>query len=226
MNRTIQFAVGEFYHLYNRGNDKRVIFRDENDRTRFIHLLFLCNSAQPVVYKTIPAHRVFLFKREEPLVDIGAYCLMPNHFHLLVYERIPHGITMFMKKLSTAYSMYFNLRNNRTGKLFEGVFKAQHISDDQYLRYLYAYIHLNPIKLIEPKWRENGIQRIKRARTFLERFPYSSYLNYKDIARKENAILNIDAFPDYFSEKHTFDDLIQDWLQFNQANPRCHLGLA
>ena len=213
MNRTIRFSVGEFYHLYNRGNDRRVIFRNNDDHTRFIHLLFLCNDNQSLVYKTVPPHGIFLFKRKQSLVDIGAYCLMPNHFHLLVRERIPNGITMFMKKLSTAYSMYFNLKNNRTGKLFEGAFRAEHVDDDQYLRYLYAYIHLNPVKLVELYWKENGIKNIKRASNFLKKFQYSSFLDYTGRKREEGAILDRTYFPDYFLERHSFDNFINDWLE-------------
>ena len=212
MNRKISFAVGEFYHIYNRGNDKKIIFRDEKDRIRFTHLLFLCNNIQPVVYKTILSRDIFNSPRKQLLVDIGAYCLMPNHFHILIYERAQNGISIFMKKISTAYSMYFNLKNKRTGKLFEGVFKAQHVNDDQYLRYLYAYIHLNPIKLVEPKWEGQHIKNINQAKAFLKKFSHSSFLDYTGYARKAGSILSKNAFPEYFSEKHSFTDFVDDLI--------------
>src|SRR3989338_5483185 len=100
---------------------------------------------------------------------------MPNHFHLLLKEIEMGGISQFMGKLSTAYSMYFNKKYERTGSLFEGRFKSSRIANDNYLHYLFAYIHLNPIKLIEPMWKEKGINDFARAKEFLGRYNYSSY---------------------------------------------------
>ena len=91
---------------------------------------------------------------------------MPNHFHILVKEKIENGISKFMGKLTTGYSMYFNKRYDRTGSLFQGVFKSVHADSDEYLKYLFAYIHLNPIKLINPEWKENGIKDKNRANAF------------------------------------------------------------
>jgi putative transposase len=213
MNRNFQFSVGEFYHIYNRGNDKRNIFLDNADRCRFIKLLFLCNSKNPIVFKTIPTPRAFLFQRGSQLVDIGAYCLMPNHFHLLVKEKSENGISNFMKKLLTAYSMYFNLKNKRTGKLFEGAFKAKHIYEDVHLEYLYAYIHLNPIKLLEPKWQEVGIKNKGRAANYLKQFNFSSYPDFIGEQRAEGKILNRAGFPKYFTKSIEFSKLINTWLQ-------------
>lgn len=218
MNRNFQFSVGEFYHIYNRGNDKRNIFLDDADRRRFVKLLFLCNGTNPVIFKTIPATHLFLFKRGLQCVDIGAYCLMPNHFHLLVKEKMENGISNFMKKLSTAYSMYFNLKNRRTGKLFEGVFKAKHIRDDEHLKYLHAYIHLNPIKLLEPKWKEAGIKDKKQAAIYLKKFRFSSYLDFMGQSREEKRILNQGGFPKYFARPIEFPALINEWL--DASNPR------
>jgi len=95
--------------------------------------------------------------RGEQLVNIVTYCLMSNHFHLLIYEKTEGGISKFMQKVTTAYTMYFNKSKQRTGALFQGKFKAKHASiNDNYLKYLVAYIHLNPIKLIDAQWKENG----------------------------------------------------------------------
>ncbi|MBI2052978.1 MAG: transposase [Candidatus Ryanbacteria bacterium] len=156
MDRGVSFAVGEYYHLYNRGNNKQPIFLSKNDYQRFQRLLYLCNSTQPVAMKDIPAEKIFLFERNKTLVDIGAYCIMPNHFHLLVKEKLKRGISMFIQKLATAYSMYFNKRRERTGKLFEGVFRSAHIDDDIHPRHLYAYIHLNPLGRVNKQWKEKN----------------------------------------------------------------------
>ncbi len=139
MNRKFSFASGEFYHLYNRGTDKRIIFNDDEDRERFTSLMFLCNSDRNIVYRDIPIGLTYGYERGNTLVDILAYCLMPNHFHVLICGKNDGDVSLFMQKLSTAYSMYFNKKYKRTGGLFEGTFKAKHADTDEYLKYLFAY---------------------------------------------------------------------------------------
>ena len=115
--RRVNFATGEYYHLYNRGNSKQKIFLDDEDYNHFVKLLYLCNSVRSITYRDVTKN-VYDFDREETLVFIGAYCLMPNHFHILVKEKSEKGISKFMQKISTAYSMYFNNKYKRTGGLF------------------------------------------------------------------------------------------------------------
>src|SRR5674476_643636 len=153
MRRKFQFSIGEYYHIYNRGTDKRSIFLESNDYNRFVLILHLCNNKNPVdisnlIREGLSFTELMNIEVEERLVDIGTYCLMPNHFHLLLREQQENGISLFMKKLLTAYSMYFNKKHNRTGGLFEGPFLARHADTDEYLKYLFSYIHLNPIKII------------------------------------------------------------------------------
>jgi len=102
MERKFRFSVGEFYHLYNRGNNKADIFLNNDDKKRFLKLLYVCNSSQPVVFKTIQGLPLDKIERRDTLIDIGAYCLMHNHFHLLAREKIKNGISIFMEKLLTA----------------------------------------------------------------------------------------------------------------------------
>jgi len=217
MQRKINLVPGEFYHIYNRGNDKRKIFLDDSDYRRFIKLLFFCNSELPVNLRELPKGVTFgNYKRGETLVDIGAYCLMPNHFHLLLHEKKDNGITIFMRKLCTAYSMYFNLKNERRGKLFEGAFLSQHADSDEYLKYLFAYIHLNPVKLIEPKWKEVGITLKSKVKEFLYKYEFSSYRDYLETNRGEGRILFKESFPNYFDSKEKFEEDISDWLAWGK----------
>jgi len=220
MRRKFDFSVGEYYHLYNRGTDKRIIFTQPYDYHRFLVLLFLCNSTDPVdMEKYFREGRsftdIFSNNRNDQLVSIGAYCLMPNHFHLLVRETQKGGITTFMKKLSTGYSMYFNKKYDRLGALFQGRFQAQHADTDEYLKYLFAYIHLNPVKLIEPEWKETGISDHDRAKDYLRKYKYSSFIDYQGEGRVERYILDKDKFPDYFLEPKEFDMHVDDWLSYN-----------
>jgi putative transposase len=221
MQRNINFSIGEYYHAYTRGNDKRKIFLDEKDYIRFLVLLYTSNSTETIhlsnfngLGKISGLLKMFNQKRKDTLVDIGAYCLMPNHVHLLLKEKIDGGISLFTQKLFTAYSMYFNRRHQRTGKLFDSVFKAEHADDDNYLKYLYAYIHLNPISLVEKKWKEKIIEDKTQAKKFLNKYNYSSYLDYSGIGREEGKILNIDAFPEYFETIFDFNSMIDEWINF------------
>ncbi len=217
MNRKISFIPGHYYHIFNRGTEKRKIFLDEKDYRRFLTLLFLCNDTSPLDirehFREIREGRTFDNIKRKILIDIGAYCLMPNHFHLLIKEKTKNGVTNFMRKLSTAYAMYFNKRNERSGNLFQGKFGAQLLDSDEYLKYIFAYTHLNPIKLIEPEWKEKGIKNISRAKNFLNKYAWSSYLSYTS-KEKVDLILNKNAFPKYFVNVKEFNDFLEDWLSF------------
>jgi len=217
MNRKITFSTGEAYHIYNRGTDKRLIFQDLLDYDRFIKLLFFSNSQNPFNFRSLRKGDTFaesVDKRKETLVDIGAYCLMPNHFHLLVRAKKDTDVSVFIQKLCTAYSMYFNTKYGRTGKLFQGVFRAEHADRDEYLKYLFAYIHLNPIKIIDPTWKEEGLQDREKTLDFLNTYRFSSHLDYVE-SRDQGYILNRFVFPDYFSQSQSFDGYmmyLQEWL--------------
>jgi putative transposase len=215
--RITPFGLHEFYHTYNRGVDKRQIFLDKSDHTRFLLLMYLMNT--PFQFKIgdfedWKSPIMYTIKRGELLVGIGAYCLMPNHFHILLREVTEGGITKFMQKLSTAYTMYFNRKHERTGSLFEGKFKAEHADRDVYLKYLYSYIHLNPISILQPGWKIEGIRDIAQAKKFLDGYRSSSYLDYQGVTRPETAILSREEFPDYFGEGGVdeFAEEVSDWL--------------
>ena len=221
MLRKTNFAPENYYHIYNRGTDKRKIFLEKEDYLRFLALFFLCNNSNPLdIKKFLRQGRsltnltdVYDIEKENTLVDIGAYCLMPNHFHLLIKEKVNSGISKFMKKLCTAYAMYFNKKNERNGNLFQGRFKSELADKDGYLNYLFAYIHLNPIKLIEPGWREKGIKNITRAHKFLNDYQWSSYAFYTG-KKSEDLILNAKEFPKYFENFNEFKYFINGWLNY------------
>lgn len=231
MNRKINFAPGEFYHIYSRGVEKRKIFIDESDRKRFIALLFYCNDVNRIVMRDLVGKGSdfsnFKKHKRDTLVDIGAYCLMSNHFHILIHEKKDNGICLFMQKLLTAYTMYFNKKNNRVGPLFQSRFQAQHADEDEYLKFLYSYIHLNPVKLFQPGWVEEGIDDIKATKKYLASYEYSSYVDYLGIERVENALINKDAFPEYFEEAQDFSKLVDDSINYyNIYHPLPRSGLG
>jgi len=228
MQRKENFAEGEFYHLYNRGNSKQEIFLDTHDRNRFVKMLYLSNSnkyinfREDIVRKKIDA---LDFDKGNPIISIGAWVLMPNHFHILATiplqtsdvgkQQVNNSISMFMKKLCTSYSKYFNIKYKRTGGLFETNFKSSYIDTDPYSKYIFSYIHLNPIKLIDPLWKENRIKNIEKAKKFLKNYEWSSYHDYLGIKRKQGKILSKKDFPEYFDNPKIFKKEIFEWLSFD-----------
>ncbi len=213
--RTTDLTQGEYFHIYNRGNSKQIIFRDKEDYLRFISLLYISNSSKSFNFYDLGRNtnfNVYGIERINLLVDIGAYCLMPNHFHILITEKTEGGISKFMQKLGTAYSMYFNKKYKRTGSLFEGKFKSQHTDTDRHLKYLFSYIHLNPVKLIQKDWKEKGIKDKKETIDYLNGYTYSSYLDFIGEKRIQSKILNVKPFPKYFPSRTSFIKEIFEWL--------------
>jgi putative transposase len=122
-------------------------------------------------------------------------------------------ISEFVRKLSTSYVKYFNGKYKRTGGLFEGSFKSIHLKNDNQAKYLFSYIHLNPVKLIQKDWKETGIKNLKGALEFLNNYKWSSYFDFTGVERKENKILNIEDFPKYFDNIKDFNKEILGWLK-------------
>lgn len=221
MLRKDPFITGQYYHIYNRGIDKRNIFKSKNDYKRFIMLLYICNSNNkiPIRLDNLINHshknfnEIMIFDKGIPLVSIGAWGLMTNHFHLLVRQEVDGGITKFMKKLGTGYSMFFNIKYQRKGSLFGGPFKSKLIgNDDNYMRQLFAYIHLNPLEIEFPKWEEDINKSSSEMKNFLNTYRYSSYLDYIGNDRVESNILKKDNFPDYFTSKKGFKDFVENYF--------------
>ena len=211
--RKVKFEEGKFYHIYNRGVEKRIIFMNDNDKWRFLQALFLFNDENSTLNLLWQLEREkgkvhfgilknFLkdkIKEREPLVKILADCLMPNHYHLILEEIKENGISRFMQKLGTGYTMYFNKKYNRVGSLFQGPFKAKLVDKELYLRYLLIYINIiNPGELIKPDLRKENINNIEEIILFAENYPWSTnreYLNKRNSIITEKGIFN-DFFPD------------------------------
>ena len=211
-----------FYHILSRGVDKRKIFLDDEDYLRGIHDLFEFNDVEPVnnltyffrkEYKDVrrPYIRFDEKKRRKLLVKIHAFCLMPNHYHLLLRQRMDNGIVLFMQKLGSGYTNYFNLKYERVGSLFQGRFKALLVENDNYLLHLSRYIHLNPVELVQADWRNNKIRNLKKANKFLEKYRYSSYLDYT--GRKNfPSLIHKGFINQYFESPQEYKNFIQEWV--------------
>jgi len=182
-----EFANGEIYHIYNRGVDKREIFNNDSDRFRFISSLLEFNKKESVKIRYCKDR--FGLKRsansaegregDKKLVDILAFCLMPNHYHLVLRQESDNGVSLFMQKIGNGYTGYFNKKHGRDGlgSLFQGKFKAVHVDkNDQFLN-LVSYIFTNPLSIFDPGWKESGSSNPQEAVIFLNSYRWSSYLD-------------------------------------------------
>ena len=172
------FAIDEWYHCFTRGIDKRRTYINRFDYERFLGLLHICNNSQTIHRSDLfrrSLAEIFMLEKEDPLVGVGAFCLMPNHFHLLLKEIREGGISQFMHKLGTAYAMYFNIKYERIGNLFVKPFRSRHIRDDEYVQCVIQYIHCNPAEIFEPGWKTGEVQNLKELEGKLLAYPYSSF---------------------------------------------------
>lgn len=195
MDRGVTFVPGEVYHVYNRGVEKRNIFQNTRDWKRFQELLYISNTPKPLVTRLLQAD-IFQLERPDTLVDILGYSQMTNHFHLIILEKNEGGISKFMSKMATAYSMYFNIKYERSGPLFCKPFRAKHVNSDDYCRWLFTYVHLNPLDIYDKTWEKSlRVNDVSRAQDFLRDYQFSSYCDYFAVERPESRILNKNALP-------------------------------
>ena len=226
--RKEQFGNDEIYHVILRGLDDNLIFKDINDYYRGIFSIYEFNNANPT---TIQAKRkaravfknrmkktdrgpasIFLDERKR-FVDILAFCFMPNHIHLLLKQIADNGLIKFMSKVGTGYAGYFNRKNNRKGYVFQNRFRSIHIEDDNQLRIIFNYIHANPISLIEPRWKEKGINNPGKAIKFLEEYKWSSY---EDYIGKNNfpSVTERNFISEFLGGTDNCKLAVKDWIEY------------
>ncbi len=214
------------YHVLSRGVDKRQIFMGDKDRYRFIHDLFEFNDREKVIdnsyYFNIRdvGHHEISNKERRPrklLVDILAFCLMPNHYHLLLSPRIKNGVSLFMKKLNGGYVKFFNQRHERTGTLFERKYKSVLVENQAHFIHLPYYIHSNPLDMVAPEWRERKINDLDKAMNFLEEYKWSSHLDYLG---KKNfpSVTQRDFLLEIFGGERGYKKALNSWLKDLSVN--------
>lgn len=146
--RKTPFVNGEYYHIYNRGVDKRVTFLDEDDVQRFYASMEEFNTLEPIgsIYENAFTKKLgsSTSKSESSvLANLIAYCINPNHFHLILQQEVDKGVEKLMQRVGTGYTKYFNNKYERSGTLFQGRFKSIHVHSNEYLLHLSAYVNLN-----------------------------------------------------------------------------------
>ena len=214
--------MASIVHTLSRGVDKRDIFLDDQDRFRFVHDLFEFNDQERA------DHNFYIFNKHKSSVDIAsrqvrrkprkllvnilAFCLMKNHYHLLLSPRVENGVSRFMKKLNMGYAKYFNTRYKRVGTLFQSRYKSVLITNDPHLLHIPYYIHFNPLDLSMPGWRKREITNYKEALRFLENYRWSSHLDYLG---KDNfpSVTNRKFLTDFLGEPKEYKKSLSMWLR-------------
>ncbi|GEM_PF-1121152 len=186
-----------YYHVYNRGAHKADIFLDGSDYVRMLKLLYIANNDAPFIMEQLPDN-IFGVKRNRILVDIVAYCLMPNHIHIVLKKRLQiessavDSIARFIHKLATGYTVYFNNKYGHSGTIWQGSYKEKIVYDGLYIQTLIKYVHLNPRSLINPDMSKPSCDKNDaETNEFVMKYEYSSIKDYNGIIRPQRSILNV-----------------------------------
>ncbi len=208
--RNVSFVEGEYYHIYNRGVDKRNIFNDKEDLWRLFQSMREFNAVEPIgsIYensfcKQDPEIEVQLGNSIPKLVEFVAYCLNPNHYHFILTPLIEGGIQKFMHKVGLGYTNYFNEKNDRSGALFQGRYKAVHVNKNNYLLHLCAYVNLN-----------NRIKSEDKEVFDLSLSSHFEYLADSGDARisRDNFICDTKIVSDQFGKKDSYEQFAESSL--------------
>ena len=216
--RKHQPASGSYYHLFNRGVDRRCIFQDRNDYEKFSEYLYLFNDENYQNTRGDFLHNETLLAGSDifqvdrvPYVKILSYCLMPNHFHLFVFQDHEKGIEKFLHKIGGAYTRFFNKKYQRSGSLFESTYKAVPVEKEGHFLHLPRYIHSNALDLAQPNWREGDVHSFEDAWRALEDYRWSSHHVYLG---KEQAmpIVDVHEVKNLFSDPTVYLVFMKEWM--------------
>ncbi|MDP2874431.1 MAG: transposase [bacterium] len=211
--RVVPLVNGEIYHVINRGNASEKIFRDERDFQRFIETLIYYQCAVPPfkfsLLKKLPFSekaKIFREIREgrDFIVEILAYCLMSNHYHLILRQRLESGVYNFARLTANSYAHYFNLKNQRRGSLFESRFKALRVHNEFQLLHLSRYVHLNPLSASLVDSYEN-----------LLKYQYSSLTEY--LGRGKEAICERGTILSQFKSGKDYESFVRDRADYQRS---------
>lgn len=202
--RKVILANGEYYHIYNRGIARQPVFFTKRDYERFLLALSYYRFQSPPVklsrfldFPQLIRDDILRKQLQEgrKLVEIVSFVFMPNHFHLLLRQKIDKGISIFLSMLINSYTRYINIKTDRVGDLFQGVFKAVHVETDEQLVHLSRYIHLNPL-----------ISFVVKEADFLS-YPWSSLGDY---LRMKSAIVDLSLILEHFKKPNSYRDFVLD----------------
>lgn len=211
-NRKLVFQNDSLYHVFNRGIERRPVFQNTREFQRALELINFYN------HKDIPLRysqflqlsleiRENVFKKlseGERLIDILAFCLMPNHFHFLFRQKIDNGISTFISNFTNSYTKYFNTKYERIGPLFEGVFKAVFVETDDQLIHLSRYIHLNPV-----------VSSIIKDDQLLD-YRWSSYPDYISLSKDNTLNLDKGTILSFFKTSRQYEEFTLNQVDYGK----------
>ncbi len=200
-SRIFPFVNDHYYHVYNRGVEKRSIFENNWDYHRLIKTIqYYQHKGPKPKLSTFLKNPVFKPDLNNRLVEVMCYALMPNHFHFLIKQKNNGGVTEFISKLSNSYTKFYNKKHNRVGPLFQGEFKAVLVENDEQLLHLSRYIHLNPLSSLLVK--------------NLEDYPWSSYSDY--LHEKQGGFCSIKEILGFFKSPEDYQQFVMDQADYAQ----------
>lgn len=225
--RSIQFATGEYYHLFNRAVEGREIFHMKRYTSYFLESLVVCNTKLDMNQHWRRDQRNRRQVMSDPLVEIAAFVLMPNHFHLLVRQLVDDGIPKLLQRACNSFAKYVNTFESRKGGLFMGPYQAVHISSDSQASHLFTYIHANPLDLRFPRWREGKVLDWDNAKHYLESYESSSlplYLERGSVHPLARDVIAGSFAKAYYKKSSDHMNAIQFWSE-RGAEQVSHLTL-
>jgi len=192
---------GEYYHVYNRAVEGQDIFRNFRDYRRFLYTFYYYQFSGPKPkFSNSFKQKEIIPKQNKKLQEIICYCLMPNHFHFLVQQLVDDGVSTFVRQLCNSYTKYFNAKYKRKGYLFQGVFKAVRIKNNEQLLHLSRYIHLNPI-----------VSKITNS------FQNYKWFSYREYALGEKLYCSTDLVLSSFPNRKSYVDFLEDQKDYGMT---------
>lgn len=216
-------AVGGIYHIINRGVEKRTIYLKNQDYSRFILGLEFFNTRKSIDLWNLvstkggsvpPLDRIRQQRerKKDSIIELLAFTLMPNHFHLIIRETTEGGISLFMRKLG-GYAGYFNKQYKRVGPLFQSRYRIVSIDTDEQLQVAFTYVHTNPIELLEPGWKAFQVKDPQRALQKLQEYRWSSYRDYIGIPTFPT-VASRDFFLEFFHGEEKCFSIVKQWVAY------------
>lgn len=222
MLRKEKFAPGEYYHIYNRTLSNIPVFKERGNCDRLMQAFLLANSTQ--------ASKAFQFLRDnknasiedaleitkngKKLVDVICYTIMPDHYHLLLKEKLEGGITSFIHRCNISVVKYINTKTDRRGPLFESLFRSKHVATNNYLLHLSLYIHLNPLDfLVGKQWRKHGLPNWNQIRNKLINYHYSSLKTFLNKNHNDKIISGTEIIKGQFKNEKEYESFLCEWSE-------------
>jgi putative transposase len=206
--------IGDIKHIFNRGINKNDIFIDDSDRRRFVESLYKFNNEGTAIRSEAES----FFDNpppQEKIVEILKWTLMPNHFHLLLQEKVDGGISEFTRRLGNGYTKYFNIKHKKSGFLFQNRTKMVLLENNRQFLYIPYYVDLNVLDINSPNWKQEGLKDIDKALTSMKNYRWSSFSDYFDSQERNfSCVINKKLFYDLFDcDKKYYKKELRDFIK-------------